>query len=156
MTINGAIEIDSVAGSTTIGDVQGSVNGTTLSVDDSTEKIQLTAGTGVKLVSSTIQYPCSWFSSNATLDDRSPYANTFNGTSLVATLPTVTGTNVGTQYLITNINATALSVAASGGQSIYSSTGTAVNPSKNLTVGHSQIFTAIYTTDLSTFGWSMV
>jgi hypothetical protein len=152
----GAIEVDSGSGLTTIGDVNGSTNGTNLYVDDVSERIQLTAGTGVKIQSGTIIVPCNLRTGNVTLDDRDTYSQTFNGTNLVATLPIVDGNNVGTQYLITNTNATALSVATQSGQLIYSSTGTAVNPTKSLSVGHSQIFTAIYTTSGSTFGWSMV
>jgi hypothetical protein len=150
------IEVDSGTGITKIGDVQGSNNGTKIELNDTNQTILLISGTGVKLSLSTIIYAVSYFTTNQTFNNTSRYSNTFNGASLVATLPVVSGTNVGTQYLITNTNASALSVAASGGQLIYSSTGTAINPSKNLIVGHSHIFTAIYTTSGSTFGWSMV
>ena len=156
LSANVAIELDSIGGSTTLGDVQGSINGTTLSVTDATEKIQLTAGTGVKLVSSSIQYPCNFWQISQSLDDRSTYVNTFFGTSLVATLPLVDSANVGTQYLITNTNASALSVTGQSGQLIYSSTAPASSTTRSLAEGNSQIFTAIYTTSAGTFGWSMV
>jgi hypothetical protein len=152
----GSIEIDSKGSYTSLGDVNGDVNGTRMEINDANEKVTITAGTGVKLVSSTIQYPCNFYQANLTLDDRSTYVNTFFGAGLVATLPVVTGTNVGTQYLITNTSAGNMSVTASGGQLIYSSTGAASAPSKTLNTGHSHIFTAIYTIDASTYGWSMV
>jgi hypothetical protein len=150
------IGIDSGAGITKIGDVQGSNSGTLIDLNDTNQTIILVAGTGVKLSLSTIIYPVSYFTTNQTFNNTSRYSNTFNGASLTATLPVVSGTNVGSQYLITNTNATTLTVTASGGQLIYSSFGTAVIGSKNLVQGHSHIFTAIYTTSAVTFGWSMV
>lgn len=87
----------------------------------------------------------------------SSYSQTFNNTGLTATLPEVDGTNVGIQFLITNTNASsALSVSSSSSQDIYSSTGVPSNTTRNLAVGHSHIFTAIYTTGSGTYGWSMV
>ena len=152
----GAIEVDSGAGLSTIGDVNGSNNGTTMSVDDTTQVITLTAGNGVYLQSSTIRYASNLLSSSTTLAINDTYSQTFNGSSLTATLPLVDGTNVGFQFLITNTNASSLSVVSTGGQLIYSSTGTASATTRTLPVGHSHIFTTIYTTSLSTYGWSMV
>jgi hypothetical protein len=152
----GAIEVDSGAGLSTIGDVNGSVNGTTISVYDPTQVITLTGGNGVYLQSSTIRYAVNLRSSSTTLAINDTYSQTFNGSSLTATLPLVDGTNVGFQFLITNTNASSLSVNSTGGQLIYSTTGTASATTRTLPVGHSHIFTAIYTTSGSTFGWSMV
>ena len=86
------------------------------------------------------------------------YSQTFNINTapFTATLPVVDGTNVGFQFLITNTNATSLVVGASGGQLIYSSTLAASSNTRTLPVGHSHIFTAIFTTSGSTYGWSMV
>jgi len=154
--LSSEIGIDSGAGITKIGDVQGSNSGTLIDLNDTNQTIILVAGTGVKLSLSTIQYPANYSISGGTLSNTSRYSNTINGTGQVLTLPVVSGTNVGTQYLITNTNASALTVNGSGGQFIYSSTGTGSSLSRSLIQGHSHIFTAIYTTGVSTFGWSMV
>lgn len=114
-------------------------------------------GTGVQLRSNYIQYPASYNTTSATLGTTSNAVQTFNGSSLTATLPNATATNVGTQYTITNTNASNLTITTTGGtQLIYSSTGVASATSRTLPTGHSQIFTAILTTGASTFGWSMV
>lgn len=83
---------------------------------------------------------------------------TFNGSALTATLPNVTATNVGVQFIITNTHAGNLTVTSSGSplQLIYSSTGTASAATRTLNTGHSHIFTAIRTTSATTYGWSMV
>jgi hypothetical protein len=102
------------------------------------------------------QFACNYSTSGGTLSINSPYSQTINGIGQTLTLPVVTSGIVGIQYLITNTNASALTVNGSGGQFIYSSFGTAVVLTKSLTQGHSHIFTAIYTTGVGTFGWSMV
>jgi hypothetical protein len=102
------------------------------------------------------QFACNYSTSGGTLTINSPYSQTINGTGQTITLPIVTSGNVGIQFLITNTNGNALLVAASGGQTIYSSTGTASLTPRSLATGHSHIFTAIYTISVSTFGWSMV
>ena len=102
------------------------------------------------------QFASNYSTSGGTLSIADSYAQTINGTSLTATLPVVDGTNVGIQFLITNTNASALTVNSSSSQLIYSSTGAASTLTRSLAVGHSHIFTAIFTTSGSTYGWSMV
>jgi hypothetical protein len=116
-----------------------------------------TSGTGVNLNLNNIQYPTTYNIANATLTDASNAVQTFNGSSLTATLPLVSNTNVGIQFIITNTNSSSsLTVETSGlSQTIYSSTGASAS-SKTLNAGHSQIFTAIQTISASTYGWSMV
>ena len=101
------------------------------------------------------KYASNYFTTSQTLNGSSSYSNTFNGSSLTATLHSVTLSNVGIQFLITNTNASAMTVVSTGGQIIYSST-TGGATSRTLAVGHSQIFTAIKTTGNTTYGWSMV
>ena len=116
-------------------------------------------GTGVKLNANNIQYPATYNTTSAALDTTSNAVHTFNinVAPFTAFLPNASATNVGTQYTITNTNATTLVVSTTGGtQLIYSSTGAASATSKTLATGHSQIFTAILTTSASTYGWSMV
>jgi hypothetical protein len=114
-------------------------------------------GTGVQLNANNIKYPTAYNTASASLSTTSNAVQTFNGTSLTATLFNASATNVGTQFTITNTNATNLTITTTGGtQLIYSSTGSASATSRTLNVGHSQIFTAIQTTGASTFGWSMV
>ena len=159
-----------------IGDVSVINNGTTIVIDDinqnitmsnqtlttvfevncNTGKIAVTTDNGFQLVGTSIQYPSDYKTLSATLDTTSLYAQTFNGTSITATLPLVVVNNVGFQYLITNTNSTSLTVSSTGGQLIYSSTGVASNATRTLATGHSQIFTAIRTTGTNTYGWSMV
>ena len=114
------------------------------------------SGTGVQLNANHIQYPATFNNASASISTTSNAVQTFNGSGLTATLFTVSATNVGTQFTITNTNATNLTVTASGGQLIWSSTGLASATSRTLAQGHSHIFTAILTTGASTFGWSMV
>jgi len=58
-------------------------------------------------------------------------------------------------FHITNTNVTSLTVNSSSSQLIYSSIGP-TSSSKTLTTGNSQIFTAIKTTGINTYGWSMI
>jgi hypothetical protein len=116
-----------------------------------------TTGTGVAINARNIKYPASYNTSSATLGTTSNAVQTFNGSSLTCNLPNASATNVGTQYTITNTNASNLTITTTGGtQLIYSSTGAASAVTRSLAQGHSQIFTAILTTGASTFGWSMV
>ena len=103
-----------------------------------------------------IKYPASYNTVTATLNSSSNAVQTFNGSPLTATLPNATATNVGTQYTITNTNASSLNIMAAAGQLIYSSTGSPSNNSRTLATGHSHIFTAIQTISATTYGWSMV
>jgi hypothetical protein len=147
----GNINIYTTTGAVKIGNITGSGNLLTINATKATLKTT----NGFQLLDSSIQYPSAFFNSNQTLSATSSYANSFNGTTLTATLPVVSSTNVGTQFLITNTNAGSMTVNSSSSQSIYS-TGTATATSRTLTTGNSQIFTAIRTTNSSTFGWSMV
>jgi hypothetical protein len=115
------------------------------------------SGTGVKLNANNIQYPATFNNASASISTTSNAVQTFNGSGLTATLFTVSATNVGTQFTITNTNATNLTVTTTGGaQSIYSTIAPASATSRTLAQGNSHIFTAILTTGASTFGWSMV
>ena len=121
--------------------------------------LQSGIGTGVKLNANNIQYPATYNTTSAALDTTSNAVHTFNinVAPFTAFLPNASATNVGTQYTITNTNATTLVVSTTGGtQLIYSSTGAASATSRTLPTGHSQIFTAILTTGVTTYGWSMV
>ena len=114
------------------------------------------SGTGVQLNANNIKYPATFNNGNASLSVTSNAVQTFSGSGLTATLFTVTASNVGTQFIITNTNASSsLTVIGNGTQLIYSSTGSASATSRSLATGHSHIFTAIQTT-LTLFGWSMV
>ena len=126
---------------------------TKISVNDATQIIQVTAGNGLQFTDSTVKYASSYITNSTPLDTTSTYAQTFDGTTLIATLPVVDGDNVGTQYLITNTNASTLTVNSSG-QNIYSVGSTATT--RSLLAGDSRIFTAIITTSVPTYGWSMV
>jgi hypothetical protein len=114
-------------------------------------------GTGVNINLNNIKYPTSYNTASVDLTTTSNAVQTFNGATLTAKLPDATATNVGTQFTITNTNASNLTVSTVGGtQLIYSSTGAPSSVSRVLAQGHSHIFTAILTTGASTFGWSMV
>jgi hypothetical protein len=151
---NGDINLSSW-GTIKIGDINVSGNGQVIEVSNANSNILLTANNGVNISKSTIQYPSTYNTTSQTLGITSNYAQTFNGTTLTGTLPTVSSTNVGIQFLITNTNASNLTVNSSGGQLIYS-TGVASSSSRTLNTGNSQIFTAIRTTGATTYGWSMV
>ena len=115
------------------------------------------SGTGVKLNANNIQYPATFNNTSANISTTSNAVQTFNGSSLTATLFNVSATNVGTQFIITNTSASNLTVTTTGGtQLIYSIIGAASATSRTLATGHSNIFTAILTTSASTYGWSMV
>jgi hypothetical protein len=138
-------------GAVKIGNITGSGNLLTINATKATLKTT----NGFQLLDSNIQYPSSFFTSNQNVSATSSYALTFNGTTLTATLPVVSSTNVGTQFLITNTNAGSMTVASSSSQLIYF-TGSAAATSRTLTTGSSHILTAIRTTTNATFGWSMV
>jgi hypothetical protein len=173
----GSIEVDCSGGSVAIGDVQGNTNGTTISVDDaakrifmsdanantaldidcSNNKIIISTDNGFQLTGTSIQYPSDYRTLDISLDATSLYSQTINGPSRTATLPLVDSNNVGFQYLITNTNASSdLTVNSSGSQIIYSTISSLSTTSRKLNTGHSQIFTAIRTTDSNVYGWSMV
>ena len=126
-------------------------------ITSTTDNINLNTPDGnVILLTSTIKYATTFNSTDRVLLKTSNCSQTFDGSGLTATLPSVDANNVGIQFLITNTNATNLAVRASDTQLIYSSTGASSLTSRSLPVGHSQIFTAIKTTSASTYGWSMV
>ncbi len=115
-------------------------------------------GTGTKINASNFFYSSAYNTVSATLGAiNGTTIQTFNGVALTATLPTVTATNVGVQYVITNTDAGNLTVSSFGGvQLIYSSTAPASATTRTLSTGHSRIFTGIRTTSATTYGWSMV
>lgn len=177
LTIGSNQNIDIVStGRVIMGDINNVGNGTFIDVNDvtrlagisdgigitslilnfNTGKVEIGTENGFQLLGTSIQYPTDYRTLNATLDTTSLYAQTFNGSSIKATLPLVDGNNVGFQYLITNTNATDLLVKSSGGQLIYSTIAPASDTSRTLNQGHSHIFTAIRTTGATTFGYSMV
>lgn len=112
-------------------------------------------GTGVNINLNHIKYPASYNDISANISTTSNAVQTFNGSNLTATLFVVSATNVGTQFTITNTNASNLTVIGNGTQLIYSTIAPASATSRTLATGHSQIFTAIRTT-ATLFGWSMV
>lgn len=150
---NGEITIFT-AGDIRIGNIGGAGNQNELKINAT--KMTAKTTNGFQLIDSTIQYPSSYRATGITLATTSQYAQTFNGSSITATLPLVDGNNVGSQYLITNTNATTLTVTSSGSQTIYSTISPATATSRSLGTGHSQIFTAIRTTATNVYGWSMV
>ena len=114
-------------------------------------------GTGVQINANNIKYPTSYNTTSQNITTSSNAVQTFNGSLLTATLFNASATNVGTQFTITNTNASNLTVTTTGGtQLFYSSTGAVSAASRTLGQGNSHIFTAIQTTGASTFGWSMV
>ena len=122
---------------------------------NATNYISLTAGKAIELPNSTIKYGTDYFKTSQILNINSKYANTFDGTDLIAQLPSIDITIVGITYLITNINITSLKVKAVIPQIIYFSIGLATF--QDLPVGDSHIFTAIQTgSSPTTYGWSMV
>lgn len=154
---NYSINVNSRGGTTTIGDVDAVGNNTKIIVNDNASVVSINCNTPVKLnQSGSVQYSTNYYTTSQSITNNSPYALTFNGAGLTATLPSVSSSNVGTQYLITNTNGGSLTVASTGGQLIYSATSPASATSRTLGSGHSQIFTAIRTTGSSTYGWSMV
>ena len=142
------------AGDIRIGNIGGLGNQNEFNINAT--KATLKTTNGFQLLDSNIQYPSTYRATGTTLTTASNYAQTFNGTTLIATLPIVDGINVGTQFLITNTNAGNLAVASQSSQFIYSSTGSASATSRTLNTGHSHIFTAIRTTATNIYGWSMV
>jgi hypothetical protein len=138
-----------------MGDLNNTANGQYLQVSNTAQNISIYANKGLNISKSTIQYTADYNTANLTFDISANYSQTFNGTNLIATLPTITNTNVGIQYLITNTNVTSLTVNSSSSQLIYSNIGS-TSSSKTLTTGNSQIFTAIKTTGINTYGWSMI
>ena len=111
---------------------------------------------GIQMGTGGIKYTNSYGTSNVSLTSASNTIQTFNGSNLITTLPSVTATNVGIQFITTNTNASALTVSSTGGQIIYSTGAVSTGTSRTLTVGNSQIFTGIRTTGTGTYGWSMV
>ena len=159
ITLNttGIINLNSKGGTTTIGDINSSNNDTQIILNDFDSKIRFQAGNPVQLNSAgTIRLSTEYKTSGGAISNNGQEtAITYNGSTLTGTLPTVDINNVGVQFLITNVNATNLTINTSSGELIYSSTGAASAASRSLNTGHSHIFTAIPLAS-NTFGWSMV
>ena len=159
ITLNttGIINLNSKGGTTTIGDINSSNNDTQIILNDFDSKIRFQAGNPVELNSAgTIRLSTEYKTSGGAISNNGQEtAITYNGSTLTGTLPTVDINNVGVQFLITNVNATNLTINTSSGQLIFSSTGAASAASRSLNTGHSHIFTAIPLAS-NTFGWSMV
>ena len=119
-----------------------------------TNNLIVTAGNGLQFATSTIKYASKYSTSDVTLSIADSYAQTYDGSTLTSTLPVVDVNNVGIQFLITNTNATALTVSSSSSQNIYSTGSTATT--RTLAVGDGRIFASIYTTGSGTFGWTMI
>jgi hypothetical protein len=136
----------------------------------SAKRIDLTSTDGIKSTAASFTYPHTYSTShNQTLGITSTYARTCNfnggiGNPGIINLPEVTASNVGLQFLITNVNADLLQVTANGSQTIVSTfgpfdstnfffEGSAINP-RELLQYHSHVFTAIQI-GASTYGWSM-
>ena len=157
------ISLLSVAGdidlTASVGDVIVSAGGgehlrvspTSVSITDVPLGLNAQNITGVK----NVRYEHSYSTTGVTLTANSAAIQTLNGTGLTATLPLVDATNVGRQFIITNVSLVGLTVASSGSQLIYYNVGSASATTRTLGPGHSQILTAIRT-GVSTYGWSMV
>ena len=156
MTLN----INSRNGVASIGDCDNSFNLTKLFINDNSKILELTCQNPVVLnKSASIKYSNSYYNTNQLITNSFAYALTFNGFKLTATLPYVDSSNVGIQYLITNINNSYLTVSSTSGQYIYSSVdpiAPALSTYRMLASGYSFIFTAIRTTSNTTYGWIMV
>jgi hypothetical protein len=148
--LNGEINIFS-GGAIRIGNITGA--GAELAINPT--KTTLKTVNGFQLTNNSIQFPSTFYNSNQTLSSTYPYALTFNGTSLTATLPVVSSTNAGTQFLITNTNAGSMTINTSSSQLMYFSGSSAVS-TRTISTGGSHLFTAIRTTSSTTFGWSIV
>jgi hypothetical protein len=149
--LNGSIDIFT-AGNIRIGNITNS--GAELAINAT--KTTLKTTTGFQLINNSIQYPSTFYNTSQNISaTTSPYALTFNGTSLTATLPVVSSTSVGTQFLITNTNAGSMTVNTTSSQLMYFS-GSAAVSTRTISTGGTHIFTAIRTTSSTTFGWSIV
>jgi len=155
-----------------IGDINGALNSTNITLIDSSSTATISANSSINLQSSSafyqidgantrcyiyggLRYRAGYTTTALTTGALFTYGNmTYNGSSISQTLGTVSANTVGFQILITNVNATNLTMSAGGGQLIYSTIG-AGTASKTLNTAHSHIFTAIQV-GASTYGWSMV
>lgn len=154
---DGGVFIDCTVSDIVIGDTQGNGSSTQIYLNDDFRQISFRAEYPVMLNSiGTVRYKTGYYSANTTLQYFFPYACTFNGTSLIATLPVVNSSNAGIQFIITNVNASALTVNSSSSQLIYAKAGVASATTRSLSSGHSCIFTAILTVGISSYGWSMI
>lgn len=97
-----------------------------------------------------------YYTESQNITNNFPYAQTYNGSYLVATLPSITAENLGIQFLITNMNSTTLTVNTSPSGTYIYSTGYTPFTTITLNFGDSRLFTAIRTTGLSTYGWCMI
>lgn len=177
VTVTGGADV-SISTTNPTGIAQIATANTFVSLDEATQSITLTAGSNINLTPAVgsqvvitggdlnmsaqriiginnVQYEHSYSTTGVTLTANSTAIQTFNGTGLTATLLLVDATNVGRQFIITNVAIVGLTVSASGGQLIYYNVGSASATTRTLAPGHSQILTAIRT-GVSTYGWSMV
>lgn len=155
-----------------LGDVNDALNSTSIVVDDTSKTVSMNGTTQINLQSSSafyqidgtntrcyiyggLRYRAGYTTTTLIIGDLFRYGNmTYNGTSLNQSLGTVVAGTVGFQVLITNVNATTLTLSAGGGQLIYSTIGGGTS-TKVLNTGHSHILTAIQV-GATTYGWSMV
>ena len=72
-----------------------------------------------KNIIGSIKQSTAYYTTSQVITTLFPYSLTFNGSGLTATLPSISSFDVGIQFLITNTNASSLSVVSSGGQVIY-------------------------------------
>jgi hypothetical protein len=138
------------AGSTGI-TIQAPSSGNNLQLNAPLTVIELIGGQRVKTIFvNNANYP-------AGVADYAITMTTSGGTRTL-TLPTITGTNVGKQFLVLHsTGVSTLSVSASGGQTIYSSTGAATANPRTLNVGNCHTFTALQVSASPTvYGWAMI
>lgn len=146
------ITLDSNSGTTNLGDINSIGNSTKLIIDDITSKIQLNANSPIYVPNSGIQMSSQYNTTSQVFTTDSKYIQTFDGASLTATLPSINSTNVGIQFLITNIDATTLVVSSDGVQTIYLSGSSAT--SQIIPTNYSYLLTSIQN-GAATYGWTM-
>jgi len=107
-------------------------------------------------VGGSVKYSTTYHTNSLTLNNNSTYSNTFNvSTSPSCTFPLADSSNVGIQFLITNVNSSSLTIYTTSSQPIYSSTAPSSSTTRTLSQYNSQIFTSIQI-GTSSYGWSMV
>lgn len=130
--------------------IKNGVNNANITLDGSDGAVAVSAGVRYKN-SQTLSGVGSYTPTS------SDYALSFP-TSTTITMPVITATNVGQQYIITNtgIAPVSLTIQTPGGssQSFYTKTGNVL--AITVSAGYSYIFTAIKTTSNTTYGWSAI
>jgi hypothetical protein len=150
--IGGSVSLEtSSGGSVFIGDISG---GNAVTITDASIFTQTTLG--VILTKSTIKLPRDVRSANYNFTDYTNAIQTFT-TASTLTLFTIDDERCGRQFTITNTSAGNLTINTSGGQLIYSATGTTAVTTKSLATNRTHIITAIQTSvSPEVYGWSLL